>query len=1060
MLGRYELVSMLGEGEAGKVWRAVLHGPLSFWKEVAIKTLDDGPPDDPAHRMLINEARLGALLGHPNLIGIHELGNDGDQWFVAMELVRGFDTGTMAKIGLPASTAIEVGIQACAALQYIHGLHIGDQPIGLVHRNIKPQNLLVDHLGIVKILDLGVARLIGADSVGGTPEYMAPEQAAGQVDPRADLFSLGVTLCELVVGARPYTQLGRAATTRVWSEDLLHRLDRLAPGLRGVLERAFCADPDARWQDASSFASALEAVRAKLKRGPTLAEWMVEHFRDADPAEPPTVGRAALGGNLRAGPGAFVGRRADLEAVLAHIRGGADLVTLTGPGGMGKTTLALAAAHALKAEWGAWFIDLSDVEDLDDMCARVAKELGVKLQPNGGSEPIASALARRGQILVVLDNLEQLLPDAAETISQWTLAAPGACVLVTSRRIMRMREEKVVQLGPLSAKEGVELFEMLSPAKIPQGQVSDVSAIVDRLDGLPLALTLAAAWTRVMPVTAILKRVDQSSRMLSGGARDLPERHRSLRAALSASWSLLAPHEPLALGQLAVFADGCSLDAAEATMDLSVFPDAPWALEVLSSLVDQSLLQVDTRTGRFRMLLTVREHALETLSESERDAARDRHARFHAEFGSFEALEAQRRDRVLSKALHTNLDNLVAACKWAVERGEADVAAATTRAACEVLLRRGPFPLAAELVRSAQEIHVVEEPSLLILEGKIAAALGSFVDAAANADRAIAIYSAKKDAAGEARALMMSASVMRPVGLLDDMEAVYRRALALARKANAVGLEGRLLGQLGQVFFLEDRDAEARASLLAALDIARRMGIPLDEARAHQILALLDASRGRLQEATTSLERALLIYANERDRFGWATCRGQLAMLVFKAGRRQEAIAKMERANKLLSDMGADENLAINTANLGWMLRESGEPEAARQQLTLALQIANACSDKGLLSWIRLTLAMVELDGGNLDNAVEQLKLAEVVTLEFGERKQLGHLYCCWAEVWSARGDTVAAQEALREAGTHAQTDDARGPSTLDDRIIAAQLAVNSPPAPKSISQERAPNRG
>lgn len=195
-VGRYELVRLLGVGGAGQVWEATLLGPRGFRRPVALKLLRVAGSDE--DEALQHEARVGAMLHHPNVVAVHELGEADGAWFVAMELVRGPTVSELLGRGpLSAADVLEIGVQACAGLAHIHRA-------GLVHRDLKLRNLLLDESGLVKIADLGIAALAGSARAAGTWGYFPPEQAQGVAEPRSDLFALGVVLFRLATRRRPF----------------------------------------------------------------------------------------------------------------------------------------------------------------------------------------------------------------------------------------------------------------------------------------------------------------------------------------------------------------------------------------------------------------------------------------------------------------------------------------------------------------------------------------------------------------------------------------------------------------------------------------------------------------------------------------------------------------------------------------------------------------------------------------------------------------------------------------------------------------------------------------
>jgi hypothetical protein len=247
-VGACELVRLLGVGGMGEVWEAVLHGPAGFRKEVAVKLLHASPSEQD-RALLVREARLGARLQHPNVVGVLGLGEVDGAWHVVMELVRGPSIAQLVRDGpLAPSLVLDVGAQVASGLAHIHGLVVDDRPAGLVHCDIKPENLLLDEYGVVKLADLGIAALGGERHLAaGTLGYMAPEQVDGRPEARSDLFALGATLYVLATGARPFERSLRALA------GLDRRLD----------DPAFAAEVDARVPGLRRRRRAVPALRAR-----------------------------------------------------------------------------------------------------------------------------------------------------------------------------------------------------------------------------------------------------------------------------------------------------------------------------------------------------------------------------------------------------------------------------------------------------------------------------------------------------------------------------------------------------------------------------------------------------------------------------------------------------------------------------------------------------------------------------------------------------------------------------------------------------------------------------
>jgi predicted ATPase len=361
--------------------------------------------------------------------------------------------------------------------------------------------------------------------------------------------------------------------------------------------------------------------------------------------------------NLPIQPAPFVGRERELEEVLGLVNAH-RLVTLTGAGGSGKTRLALQAAAELAGEYvdGVWFVSLAAVADAEFVEATIAQVVGAR-------EEDLEEFLRERDLLLLLDNLEHLLPAVAPTVARL-----GARVLATSRERLNVAGEQEYEVATLPLEDAVALFtqraRQLRPSFAPDGQVAEVAR---RLDGLPLALELAAALVKVLTVEQIAARLDESLAVLTMGTRDAPERQRTLRATIDWSYELLSVEEQRALSRLGVFAGSFDLEAAETVVDAD--------LEVVASLVDKSLLR-QTAEGRFFMLETIRAYSLERLEQSGfAGAIRQRHAEWVGDIARVarEELRGERQAELLDR-LTLEHANIRAALAFAIDSGDAQLA--------------------------------------------------------------------------------------------------------------------------------------------------------------------------------------------------------------------------------------------------------------------------------------------------------------------------------------------------------------------------------------------------
>ena len=411
-----------------------------------------------------------------------------------------------------------------------------------------------------------------------------------------------------------------------------------------------------------------------------VAEQRILQVDDGD--HPPLRAEPTRSGNLPRPVGRLVGRDGDLaiveDAVARH-----HVVTLVGPGGIGKTRLALAAARNAGGADGAWLIDLADVASPTEVSGSVARVLGIRARSTRTAiDSVIAALETRRSLLV-LDGCEHVVAAAAEVVQAIAGGCPSVRVLATSRQGLGLREEKLIAVPPLETAAGVELFNERATAAArgfdPDASRDDVEEICRRLDGVPLAIELAAARTKTLAPADLVERLDDRLRLLTGGPRSGVERHRTLRAAVQWSYDLLTPREQLLFDRLSVFAGSFDLAAAEAVVADAEL-DVAEVVSLLDDLVERSMVIVEPGPlgRRFQLLETRRLFAAEHLrARGDADEFASRHAQWCGR--RVEAVQqmlatAGGNDREGETRLEELWPNIAAAFDWA--RGSRNGAAA------------------------------------------------------------------------------------------------------------------------------------------------------------------------------------------------------------------------------------------------------------------------------------------------------------------------------------------------------------------------------------------------
>jgi predicted ATPase/Tfp pilus assembly protein PilF len=928
------------------------------------------------HARLIEEGRAQSRLSHDHIVPVLDVLDIGGAPALVMPLIEGPSLAQLLEVHRPSED--EVAAIARGLLAGIEAAHA----VGLVHRDLKPSNVLLDLTsGSVqpRICDFGIARSATSDlthtgGLIGTPAYAAPEQIrnAASADARADLWSLGVMLYEMLTGTLPFRADDLVALVQSMEAESFPALSD--PGWRDLVHDLLRARPEARLSDHQEIHNRIHAIsppsdRSPLGPGTQLAAvaWRMGAAGSGSvtvTAEPVPPRRTD---SLPRERDEFVGRAAEASTLRASLTR-SRLVTMTGPGGVGKTRLAIHVARSLSGDFsGVVFSDLTDARSVDGILYAVANALDVAL----GRDPVAQlghAIAGRGRLLVVIDNFEQVVEHAAATIGLWIDRAAEASFLVTSREPLRLRGESVFPLDVLAlpedearrtidGSEAVSLFVIRAQQSDPsfhldEDNAATVARLVRRLDGLPLAIELAAARIRTSTPARLLERLTKRFDLLAGGSRDTSDRQRSLRATLDWSWEQLGPTLQRALVQLSVFDGGWTLEAAEFVLRLD--DDSGPVEEVLAELVDRSLVRV-TRSAsgppRFGMLVSVQEYAAEKRRGFEAyDGAGVRHRVWFAQFGTREAIDSLDVHGGIERgvALLGELDNVVAACSRAVIAEDGAVAVALLGVAWAVLKDRGPVAVGLDLavrVAGLSSLSAHERAATWLVLGHALESAGRVDESRMHLEAALALAREVGDRHLESVLLGAVGRSHAMQGRMDEAREHYVAALTVSRELGDHRNEGLVLSYLGGVHNEQGRTDEARRYYHAALTVARTIGNRRSEGVVLTNLGTLHHDQGRIDEAGAEYEAGLAVAREVGDRRleGIALC--NLGAVRRDQRRVDEVEALYDAALALMREVGQRRHEGIALCNLGELCAEQGRMIEARAHYDAALVVARAAGD-------------------------------------------------------------------------------------------------------------------
>jgi predicted ATPase/class 3 adenylate cyclase len=690
---------------------------------------------------------------------------------------------------------------------------------------------------------------------------------------------------------------------------------------------------------------------------------------------PPVRTLDARPNNLPGQLTSFVGRSREIEEVKEALAG-ARLLTLTGPGGTGKTRLSIQTGMDLLGtfEHGVFFVPLAAIEDPALVPSTIAHTLGLAEENRPVIETLTEYL-RDKEVLLILDNFEQIT-QAAPIVGDLLQAASRLKALVTSRAVLHVTGEQeypvpplqlpdVAHLPPLallSQYESVSLFIQRAKSVHPGFAVTDdnapaVAEICARLDGLPLAIELAAARVRVLSPHAILERLQHRLSLLTGGARDLPRRQQTLRDAIGWSYDLLDDPERMLFARLSAFVGGCSLEAAEAVCGPELEVDI---LDGLSSLVDKSLLRrLDTEAGepRFRMLQVIREYAMERLDEGEEaEVVRRRHAEFLLNLAE-EAephLVGPEQARWLD-AVELEHDNLRSALEW-LKRSDVSKALRLAAAVWRFWQIRGFLQEGRQHLSELLELPGASDDPLLHAKALEAAAgvvywMADFEEARRLYHQTLEIHRASSDRAGEANALYNIGFTYSAPGVDHDRaRELISEALSIFRELGDRSGEAKCLWGLSWSSWLTKEYDLARSYLVDAEAAFRELRDPFSLGWVLHTLGLIAIEDERFAEARSNISEGLNLFADARDLSGLTLLLGDFAWLAERQGYRDRALrlwgAAQDLARRTGTDLfgvglevvGASELFALrdDEAHRGWI--EEGAAMSIDEAVTYALK--------------------------------------------------------------------------------------------------------------------------
>jgi predicted ATPase/predicted Ser/Thr protein kinase len=978
-LGPYEILSQLGAGGMGEVYRAI---DSRLDRTVAVKLVPQTLAKNPDfQKRLSKEARAISKLSHPNICTLYDIGRHEGIDYLVLEYVEGKTLRDVMRSGtLSMEKVIPIAVQIAEGLAKAH-------EAGVTHRDLKPENLMVSPEA-VKILDFGLAKFrLGPVERGetlsgtgdstqpgallGTLKYMSPEQADGrEVDFRSDQFSFGIVLYEMATGSHPFHKGNPTQTLLAIVQEQPAAIGSLNPEIPPpfcwVVERCMAKEPEKRYFSTRDLLRDLIAIRDRLT-----------DLEAGQTDERPN--------NLPAPSSSLIGREEEVGALKQLLlRRDVRLVTLSGPGGIGKSHLAIEVAQSLADHFssGVYFLPLASVSDPSVIVSVIAQTLGVR--ESGGRAPLENLkehLRKRAgaRVLLLIDNFEHLLV-AAPMLSDLLAAAPGLKLLVTSRAALRVQDENEFPLQPLALPDpkaklsvsalgecpAIALFVQRAAAVKPgfaltAENASAVAEVCTRLDGLPLAIQLAAARIKLLTPSAMTGRLASRLQLLTSGARDLPARQQTLRQTIDWSYDLLSEAEQKLFRRLSVFTGGFTLEAAESVCDAK----QDLGLEILdgmASMVDKSLVrQMNAEEGesRFVMLETIREYGVEKLAASdEEQLTRKAHAAYClvlAEEAAGESVADEMKKWM--DRLEMEHDNFRAAFGWLTKNQNSDWGLRLATALFRFWEMREHF------VEGRQRLsEVLRLPAAATQNASRMRALfcaGVLAGGQRDYSAAVELFRESLEIArqsGEKQSIAVSANGLavttRDIGSFEAATELFEESLALWKELGDRPAVARALSNLSGVKRLQHEHAKARSLNEECLGIFRELDDRAGVAWALNQQADLLREQGELPAARAVYEQGIAVFREINDRWGIAGSLADLGNLALEQGdyaaadsmyveslslfqelEHKRGLARILESFAALAAAGSDPGKALKLAGVAAALRQTiGAPLTAAEQ--------------------------------------------------------------------------------------------------------------------------------
>lgn len=1043
--GRFVLQRSLGKGGMGQVFLA---RDTTLGRLVAVKTWLELKQSKQERarwtRLFRRDAASTAQLNHEHIVTIYEVGVDevGEDAievpYMVLEYLEGEPLDELMKrscVELP--RVLDWAIQLSEALEFAHER-------GVIHRDLKPANVFVRARGGVKILDFGIALLkqprteleeaFGRAAsaledhlgemfvVAGTPAYMAPEQRIGsEQDARADIYAFGAMLYELLAGALPFQN---PTSVLAGARPDLMRLPSTAPlDLVELIDTCLMPSPSDRPASMSEVHSILVRCEQQARGGAPMPAPML-------PLE-----------------GSFRGRQDEIAVLARALDEGKRVITVTGPVGVGKSRLAMEWGLCQPALNAVVHARLAGARSAEELLGAIAAGMGMVEFTADPWSQLAWALASLGRAALILDDADHVLDEVASRLPRWLAQAPQLRIVCTSREALRLREEEVLSLSPLSPPDALALWFDRTAGAWPETHEANAAhtEIISQLDHLPLAIELAAGLASGATPSVLLAQLEDRFRVLRSRSRDLLPRQRALYDTIQWSWELLPARTQHVMAQLTVFAGAPDMDAIRAVVRLPDEACASRALEdALEQLVERSF--IIRRGDRFELLSTLRAFAVEQRihmypdeesARADAQALSSRHIEHHAEFVRalpeepcrelFVSLAERERELLSARArceelgarehapalatLQHALDRLylargpyrggITSVTETLTLGEGildtTLRAVLTRDLAELALAAGALNEADLAVKSLEALSLPEPPPWLDRAALMALSLevGLKLEPEAQGARIEAALERCLDprVPMTTRACLWGVAASYTHKVKQDYAGALERydaAIDLSEQAGALSLLARWLGEKAQVLLMRGLYKDAGVLVEQARMANEHLGFESKARYWRGVRGHVHRARGDLTAASADYEHALAGAQRAGARREVLIWSSSLAGALSAMGHRERAEALATQAFEIAREEGDTRRQGALSGMIANMAFRAGALERARAYYQQAIDATSAHGDLSGEGLWRGNLGMVALVEGDVDNAAHLFERAAHTARSLGELAREG----------------------------------------------------------------------